>query len=290
VAARRARDDVMHSPVNVVTVLPNVPQVVTVHDLAFLHYPEQYPGMKQRYLKAMTRLSVRRAAKVIAVSEATRQDILANYRCDPDKVVTIPNGVDAEMRVLPESDVRAFRRTQGLPDEFVLFLGTLQPRKNLETLLKAFGKIAGQVDWPLVVAGALGWQYERIFQIVRHLGLSARVRFVGHVPGEHLPLWYNAATVFVYPSLYEGFGLPPLEAMACGTPVVASNVSALPEVVGDTGLMVDPLDVDALAGAILSLAGDADLRQQLGQRGRQRAAGFSWRRTVERTVEVYRQV
>lgn len=258
VAARRARLDLMHFPVNVVSIPPSVPQVLTVHDLAFHHFPEQYPAAKQRYLRAMTRLSVRRATRVIAVSETTRQDILTLYGCSPERVVAIPNGVGAEMQPLPQAQVETFRREHDLPSDFVLFLGTLQPRKNLETLLRAYAKIVDRLEWPLVVAGAAGWQYDRIFQLVRQLGLTNRVRFAGFVRGEELPLWYNAATLFVYPSLYEGFGLPALEAMACGTPVIVSNSSSLPEVVGDAGLLVDPRDVSALAASIVTLVLDAN--------------------------------
>jgi glycosyltransferase involved in cell wall biosynthesis len=289
VAARRARVDLLHSPVNVVAMATRIPQVVTVHDLAFHHFPEQYPGMKQRYLRMMTRLSVRRATRVIAVSEATRRDIIDVYGCDPRRVVTVPNGVDPEMRKLAADEVDAFRRDQNLPEQFFLFLGTLQPRKNVETLVRAFALVSKTVDWPLVVAGSPGWHYERIFQLVRELDLTERVRFVGHVAADQLALWYNAATVFAYPSLYEGFGLPLLEAMACGTAVVTSNASSLPEVVGIDGLIVDPRDVSGLAEAILSLALNDDLRQQLEERGQTRAKSFTWTNTALRTLEVYQQ-
>lgn len=290
VVVRRSGVDLMHFPVNVVSMISTVPQVVTVHDLAFHHFPEQYPPMKQRYLRLMTRLAVRRATRVIAVSEATRQDVIRMHGCNPERVITVPNGVVDEMRPLPDAEVAAFRREFDLPQEFILFLGTLQPRKNLERLLKAYAAIATETDWPLVIAGAVGWHYEEIFQRVEQLGLAQRVRFMGHVAGEDLPRWYNAATLFVYPSLYEGFGLPVLEAMACGTPVMASNTSALPEVVGDCGVLVDPLDEAAMATSMLTLVRDANLRQQLGQRARERAKSFTWRKTTERTLAVYRDV
>ena len=290
VAARRGNVDLMHSPVNVISLAGTAPQVVTVHDLAFQHFPEQYPGMKQRYLRSMTRLSVRRAARVIGVSEATRRDIITTYGVEPDNVVAIPNGVDDSMRPLPEDQVVAFREEQGLPEQFVLFLGTLQPRKNIGSLVRAYASVAMGVDWPLVIAGAKGWLYEEIFEQVRELGLTNQVRFTGHVPGDQLALWYNAATMLVYPSRYEGFGLPLLEAMACGTAVVASNASALPEVVGDAGLLVDPDDVPGLAEAILRLAGDVELRQQLERRGLGRAASFTWQETARQTAGLYRRV
>lgn len=290
VAAHRARIDLLHAPVNVISMGVRLPQVVTVHDLAFHHYPEQYPGMKQRYLRAMTRQSVRRATRVIAVSEATRQDIISVYDIEPARVVTVPNGVDDGMRPLPSEDVQAFREEQGLPEHFFLFLGTLQPRKNIAALVRAYATASMGVDWPLVIAGAKGWQYEQIYAQVQDLGLEDRVHFAGHVPGEQLAHWYSAATILVYPSLYEGFGLPLLEAMACGTPVIGSNVSSLPEVIGDAGVQVDPRNVPALAEAMLRLAADGELRQQLSRRGLERAASFTWREAASKTVDVYRQV
>ena len=286
--ARRYRLDLIHAPVNVAPLVTGAARVVTIHDLAFLHYPEQYPGAKQRYLRLMTRLSVRRAARVIAVSEATRQDVIRLYGARPEKVVTVPNGVSGDYLPLPVEQVEAFRAAQSLPERFILFVGTLQPRKNLETLLRAYAQVADEIGWELVVVGAAGWSYAPIFETARSLGLAERVRFAGYVAGEDLPLWYNAAGMFVYPAFYEGFGLPLLEAMACGTPVIAADTSSLPEVVGDAGLLVDPHDAGALAQAIRRLAGSETLRDDLGKRGQQRASAYSWRRTAEETLVVYR--
>lgn len=285
---RRWGLDVVHAPVNVAPLVTGVPRVVTVHDLAFHLFPEQYPGRKQRYLRAMTRLSVRRAARVIAVSEATRQDIIRLYDADPARVVTVPNGVGDEMRPLDADAVSRFRAERGLDAPVLLFLGTLQPRKNLETLLKAYARTAGETGWQLVVAGAAGWQHEPIFALARELGIAETVRFIGFVPPEELPIWYNAADAFVYPSLYEGFGLPLLEAMACGTPVIASETPALREVVGNAGLVVGPRDVPALAQALLQMARAPELRQELAARGLRRAGEHSWRRTAAETAAVYR--
>jgi glycosyltransferase involved in cell wall biosynthesis len=290
IIARRHRLDLLHAPVNVTPLVSGCPRIVTIHDLAFHHFPEQYPGAKQRYLRLMTRLSVRRAARVIAVSEATRQDVIATYGCDPARVVTVPNGVAGECRPLPDDEVRAFRQRERLPDDFILFLGTLQPRKNVETLLRAYARVREECDWQLVIAGAAGWDYSSIFATARELGLVDVVRFAGFVPPEQVPLWYNAASLLVYPSLYEGFGLPLLEAMACGTPVIAADASALPEVVGDAGLLVGPRDVEGLARAIASLTRSPEARAELRARGLQRAQTFSWRATAERTLAVYRAV
>jgi glycosyltransferase involved in cell wall biosynthesis len=287
--ARRYGLDLVHAPVNVTPIVSGVPRVVTVHDLAFHLYPEQYPGAKQRYLRAMTRLSVRRATRVIAVSEATRDDVIRLYGADPERVVTAPNGVGPEFQPLPDEQIAAFRRERQLPEHFVLFLGTLQPRKNLETLLRAYARVMAETGWSLVVAGAEGWGTTPIFTLARALGIEDNVRFVGYVAPQELPFWYNAAGMLVYPSFYEGFGLPALEAMACGTPVIAADNSALPEVVGDAGLLVGARDVDGFAHAITTLARDADFRHRLGRRGQLRAAGYSWRRTAELTLAVYQQ-
>lgn len=285
--ARRKHLDLIHAPVNVTPLMTGVPRVVTIHDLAFHLFPEQYPGAKQRYLRAMTRISVRRATRVIAVSNATRRDIIQLYGCDPERVMTVPNGVGPEFVPLPPEQIAAFRQKRGLPDPFILFLGTLQPRKNLETLLRAYARIAAETGWGLVVVGATGWSYEPIFATAAALGLADSVIFAGFAEPDELPYWYNAAGMLVYPSVYEGFGLPALEAMACGTPVIAANNSSLPEVVGEAGLLVGARDVEALAHAIGILARDPELRLELSRRGRQRAAGFSWRKTAEATLGVY---
>ncbi|HUG16574.1 MAG TPA: glycosyltransferase family 1 protein [Thermomicrobiales bacterium] len=287
--ARRHRLDLVHAPVNVTPLVTLCPRVVTIHDLAFHHFPEQYPGPQQRYLRAMTRLSVRRATRVIAVSEATRQDVIVTYGCAPERVVTVPNGVSTEFRPLPEDVVAAFRKSEGLAEHFILFLGTLQPRKNLETLLRAYARAHTDAGWSLVVAGAAGWSYDPIFDMARDLGLADKVRFAGYVPPERLPLWYNAAGMLVYPSLYEGFGLQLVEAMACGTPVIASNTSSLPEVVGNAGLLVGARDVDGFARAIVTLARSPEMRADLRARGVRRAASFSWEATADRTLSVYRE-
>lgn len=287
--AWRHRLDVIHAPVNVTPAITGVPRVVTVHDLAFHHFPEQYPGAKQRYLRLMTRFSVRRATRVIAVSEATRRDVIQFYGVDPASVVTVPNGVGPEFQPLPQDDIRRFRDEKRLPDNFVLFLGTLQPRKNLETLLKAYARVHGEIGWDLVVAGAVGWSHEPIFETARALGLADRVRFAGFVAPHELPLWYNAATVLVYPSVHEGFGLPLIEAMACGTPVIAADSSALPEVVGDAGLIVGTKDVGGYAHSLVGMARSTELRQELAERGLKRAAAYSWSRTATETMTVYEQ-
>ena len=284
----RDRAAALFCPLNVIPLLLRRPAVVTVHDLAFLRFPDRFEAKKQRYLAALTRASVRRAAHVLTVSEFTRREVIALLDVPPEKVTATPNGRDERLGPLAHEVVEQFRRRQGLPPRFLLFLGTLEPRKNLMTLLRAFAQERDAIGVPLVVAGGKGWMYEPIFQQVADLGLREQVHFAGFVPGDELGLWYNAATALVYPSLYEGFGLPPLEAMQCGTPVVASNAASLPEVVGDAALTVDPSSVDHLAAALVRVMADRELRAELRRRGIEQAQQFSWERTAAGTLAALR--
>jgi glycosyltransferase involved in cell wall biosynthesis len=201
--------------------------------------------------------------------------------------------VDSSFRPLPAADVDAFRREKGLPQRFILFIGTIEPRKNVGRLAEAFADLVMSApretaDLHLVIAGGIGWMFDAILARIQDLPMRDRIHLPGYVPEEEKPLWYNAATCFCYPSLYEGFGLPPLEAMACGVPVIASDVSSLPEVVGDAGIMVPPTDTDALTDALHRVLFDAALRAELAQRGLARASRFSWAEAARQTVATYR--
>ena len=266
--------------------------VVTVYDLSFLRFPEVYNRANRMYLSTFTPPSLRRADRVITISEDARRDVIELCGVAPERVTPILLAADERFRPAPPEAVEAFRRRQGLAERFVLYQGTLQPRKNVETLVRAYALLRsqGSDDHQLVLAGPRGWQYEPIFDLIRRLGLVDAVRFPGFVPDDDLPLWYSSAAVFAFPSRYEGFGLPLLEAMACGAPVVSSNASSLPEVVGDAGLMVDPSDVEGLCSALRRLLDDEPLRQAISVAGRARAQIFSWRRTAAETVQVYREV
>lgn len=290
VVTRRERLDLWHGPVNVLPLALPCPGVVTVHDVAFLAYPSAYHPAKRRYLSLMTGLSTRRAARVIAVSASTRAELVRWLGVPASKIVVIHNAADRRYTPLPPDEVARFRAARDLPKRMLLAVGTLEPRKNLRGLLEAFALLAPDTDATLVIVGAKGWLYDEIFATLEQLGLRDRVRFAGYVPGEELPLWYNAAEVFVYPSLYEGFGLPPLEALACGAPVVTSAASSLPEVVGDAAVLADPRDPAALAAALRRVLDDAELRAALRERGPRRAAEFSWRRTAAATRAVYDDV
>lgn len=288
-ALRAVGADLAHGPVFVGPLMAPCPVVVTVHDLSFIRYPRLFRPANRLYLRLFTRLSVRRARRIIAVSVHTAEETVRLLGVAREKVRVVYHGVDPIFRPLPPEDVAAFRASRGLPDRFVLFVGTLEPRKNLVRLIEAFARSRADAGTVLVLAGARGWYDEEIFATVERLGLSARVRFPGYVPNDELPFWYNAAYLFAYPSLYEGFGLPVLEAQACGTPVLTSSASALPEAAGDGALMVDPHNVEAIADGLHRLLTDETLRGVLRQRGLEHAARFSWPRTAADTVTVYQE-
>jgi len=273
---------------------------VTVHDLSFLRYPNAFRPLNRLYLNLITKASTRRAACVIAVSESTRQDVITLCGVPGEKVVVIPNGVTEDFSPANPVEVAEFRRRKGLPERFILFLGTLEPRKNLVRLIDAYA-LWRQTAYPtgrgssssvpaLVIAGGKGWFYDQIFARVTKLGLTNDVLFPGFVPGEELPWFYRAAELFVYPSLFEGFGLPVLEALASGTPTITSAASSLPEVAGDAALLVNPEDTQSLADAMGQVLSNPALAAQLRADGPRQAKQFSWTRTAIATTAVYRKV
>lgn len=290
-ALHRSGVDLLHSLAFVSPLVTPCPAVVTVHDLSFMHFPKRFQPAKRLYLRAMTRVSCRRARRVIAVSQATADDVTRLIGVPPGRIDVIPHGVDhARFRPLPPDQVAGWRQASGLPSHFILFVGTLEPRKNLTRLIEAFAQVRTKdPQLKLVVAGGKGWYYGEIFDRVQTLSLAEAVIFPGFVPPEELPLWYNSAAAFIYPSTYEGFGLPLLEAMACGTPVVAANTSCLPEVVADAGLLVSPDDPDDMALALIHLLSDAGRRAELSERGKARAQKYTWQATATATVSTYQR-
>ena len=285
---RRIGADLVHGPVFVGPLLAHCPVIVTIHDLSFIRYPDLSRPANRMYRTVLTRLSAQRARRLIAVSAHAAAESTRLLRVPRERVDVIYHGVDPVFRPLPVDEVAAFRRDRGLPERFVLFVGTLEPRKNLVRLVEAFARIRdGRVR--LVLAGGKGWLYDDLFAKVEALGLDEEVVFPGYVMNDELSLWYNAATVFSYPSVYEGFGLPVLEAQACGTPVLTSNTSSLPEAAGDGALMVDPYDVEELAAGLDRLLTDEPLRHELRERGLAHARQFSWSHTARETARVYRR-
>ncbi len=279
----------LHSTMNVAPWWVPCPFVVTVHDLAYLRYPRVHPRGRRAYLTLMTRWTARRVRAVIAVSAYTAQEVERLLGLPSERIVVIYEGVDADYQPRPRIEVESFRREHGLPEHYILYVGNLEPRKNLPRLIEAYARVRAP-GVSLVLLGPRGWEYDEIFRRVEALNLSGRVIFPGFVPREELPLWYNGAMIMVYPSLYEGFGLPPLEAMACGTPVLVSSSSSLPEVVGTAGLQVAPDDTDALAAEMQHLLDDPALRSELSQRGMERARLFSWARMAQETADLYRRL
>ncbi len=280
--------DLLHSLAFVTPLLSPCPSVITIYDLGFLIFPQGFRHSKRLYLTLLTRPSARKARRIITISESTKRDTVRLLGVSSKKVDVVYCGVDKAFHPLPEGEVASFRQKHGLPERIILFVGTIEPRKNVVRLIEAYSRLRdGQVK--LVIGGARGWLYEEVFARVEELDLAGDVLFPGYIPPDELPLWYNAAELFVYPSLYEGFGLPPLEAMACGTPVLTSNVSSLPEVVGEAGLTVDPVDSEGLAEAMNQVLSDGALRQSMREQGLARAGRFSWARAARETVEVYRR-
>ncbi|MGH2459239.1 MAG: glycosyltransferase family 4 protein [Chloroflexota bacterium] len=289
-ALRRLNVDLVHAPAYVAPLAFPGASVVTFHDLSFYLMPDAFNRSNRVYLQNFSRWTARRARRSIAVSESTRQDMVRLLGVSPSTIDVVYNGIDECFR--PEPDPRRierFRQAKGLPERFILFLGTIEPRKNVPALVRAYARARQRgVSAPLVIAGGQGWGGESIAQIVEELGLAGTVRLTGFIPSDERPLWYNAATLFAYPSRYEGFGLPVAEAMACGTAVVASNRSSLPEVVGDAGALVDPDDVAALADALVTVAGDSALRRELAARGLERSQRFTWDAAARATLRSYR--
>ena len=290
---RKSGLDVLHSPVHVLPAVCPCRSVVTILDLTFIRFPQTFPLFQRRYLDFFTRRAVKKADAIIAISESTKRDIVELLGAPEGKIYTTLLGVDPPYRPVSGERKERVAREHGLGHSTILYLGTLEPRKNIPALLAAFSQArkSSQVkDCTLVLAGGKGWFFNQTFKLVEDLGLKESVRFTGYVPAEDLPALYSAATVFVYPSLHEGFGLPPLEAMACGTPVITSNASSLPEVVGDAGIMVDPHNVEELAEAILRVLRDPDLRQEMSAKGLEQAKKFSWKETARQTLKVYERV
>lgn len=254
-------------------------QVVTIHDCAFHDVPNAVSrGFRLWYSWLLRRLG-RRVRRILTVSEFSRQRLINYLQVDPNQVVAIPNGVDERFNPAAIENVPVMRTRLGLPERYVLFVGSLDPRKNLLGLLKAWDQISAKLDCPLVICGATS----HVFRSAGIDKLPERVVLSGYVPDEELPALYAGAELFVYPSLYEGFGLPVIEAMACGTPVVCSSTTSLGEVAGNAACLVDPADCDSIADGIMHATEDAELRRDLRARGFERAAEFSWDRTARET-------
>lgn len=288
--------DLLHSPHYVLPLLCRKPAVVTIHDCIHLLFPQYLPNrFALSYAKYMIKHAVHKSAAILTVSEASRRDILRFYpEADPDRIQVVPNAIDDAILEEPgeEERERVTERYQ-IRGRYVLYAGNIKPHKNLDRLIAAFGilkQTAGHEDVKLMIIGDEVNKWGSLRRSVEAAGVRQDVRFFGFVPDHTLSALYRMASVFAFPSLYEGFGLPPLEAMACGTPVVTSKISSLPEVVGDAAILVDPYDVEDIAAALVRVLDDEPLRKDLIARGHERVAHFSWERSVKAIHESYMKV
>jgi glycosyltransferase involved in cell wall biosynthesis len=291
--------DLLFVPAHVLPVVHPRRSVVTVHDLGYHYYPEAHTFFQNAYLRWSTWHNARAATRILADSEATRQDLMCYYRIPQEKTVVVYPGRDETLAPVSDPALLAAVRTRySVADPYLLYVGTLHPRKNLVRLVQAFSRLrtrdstvhAPTSKLQLVIAGKKGWLYNEILIQLRRLNLVDRVVLTGYVPDVDLPALLSGALAFVFPSLHEGFGLPVLEAMACGTPVVCSNTSSLPEVAGDAALLVDPLDTEALSEALSLIVADEGLRCDLVERGFRQAQRFSWRRCAQEVMQVLEDV
>ena len=287
---RQARAKLYHSPYYLMPYLPNVPSVITCYDLIPLIYPEYYTVSQRLIYRLAHYLALRAARVILAISEATKADLVRIFHLDPQRVLVTPLAADTSFAPCSRMQVDALRLKYTLPERYVLYLGSNKPHKNLIRLVQAW-QMANVKHYmsntQLVIAGQWDELYPEAKRLAAELGLKDQVIFVGAVEEIDLPALYSGATLFVFPSLYEGFGLPVLEAMACGTPVISSNTSSLPEVAGKAALLIDPHQSEALAEAITRVLQDQALRQSMQEQGLEQASHFSWKHTARETMAAY---
>lgn len=293
IKAKRNNINLMHCPAHVIPLLSSSTKtILTIHDLAFKLFPETFKWQNRVYLNFIVPLSIKNADKIIAVSKNTKEDLIREYNVNKDKIKVIYNGLDDKYKIIDDKvKLDSVKTKYNLPNDYILYLGNLEPRKNIVNLIKAYSLYKSKSNnIKLVIAGGKGWLYEDIFSLVKEKKLEKDVIFTGYVDEEDIVALYNAANLFVYPSLYEGFGLPPLESMACGTPVITSNVSSLPEVVGNAAITVDPYNIKELSEKINKILSNKDLQNKMIQRGIERAKQFTWDKTARETIKVYEDV
>jgi glycosyltransferase involved in cell wall biosynthesis len=284
--------DIFHNPSQVITAFKfSQKYIITIYDITPNLYPETHTDIITFVHRYLLPKALKTSDKVITISHHTKNDIIKHFKIPENKIKVIHLAANENYKPLNEKEIINIKQKYNLNYSFILYVGTLEPRKNIPTLLKALYKLKKQgIKHKLAITGKKGWKYKSIFETIEKLNLQKDVIFTGYVPDEDLPALYNAADLFVYPSLYEGFGLPPLEAMQCGTPVITSNTSSLPEVVGDAGIMVNPYDVDELANNMYGVLTNDGLREELSKKGLERAKLFSWKKCAEEHLKVYEEV
>jgi glycosyltransferase involved in cell wall biosynthesis len=280
--------EVFHSPNYQLIPTRSAATVITVYDVSFLKFPEVTMLTARLHYARKIFEYVRGADLIIAISENTKNDLLELTEITEDKIYIVPGACDERFRPVSDSERLAMvKQKYGVEGDFILFVGTIEPRKNLVRLLRSYHRIRDEIDAQLLLVGTKGWRDREIYETYEELQLSAKVKFLGYVPEEELPHLYSGALFFVYPSIYEGFGLPPLEAISCGCPVISSDVSSLPEVLGEAALYVNPEDESQMAEAMLRLYNDPHERERLSELGLAQSKMFSWEERARMTLRVY---
>lgn len=286
------RDDLVFHGTNFIS-LPTcyAKQVITIHDLAFMKFPNVVEQNIYDYMMRWVPYSIKHADHLIAVSENTKRDILEYFDYPEDKIHVVYSAADERYKKQLDDTIEQVKLKYSLPNKYFLYLGTLEPKKNLPIIIEALAKLKNEYgsQQKLVVVGAKGWKFNPIFERVTELGLEEDVIFTGYIADEDLPAIYSGATAFTFPSFYEGFGIPLLEAMQCEIPVIASNASCIPEVVGDGGILLDPNDVDGWTKAMHKISTNALLHEEYIRKGLNQASKFSWEKTAQQTIEVYKK-
>lgn len=285
--------DMVHNTKSATSFLKPCKTVVTIHDIIPLTNPETETFAAKTYWKIQIPIAARRADRIITISEYAKKEIAKYFGIREELITVIPNCFEERFQSIAErSEVDKIMEKYSLPKDYILYVGTIQPRKNLDMLIKTFSNLkkSGRIKQKLVIAGRKGWLYTSLFELIKELDLEHEVIFTGFVPDEELPYIYNGATLFVYLSLFEGFGIPPLEAMACGVPVICSNTTALPEVVGDAGILVNPMDQKAVEDAMLYVLENPPMQKEMKEKGVIQAKRFSCERIAKETMMVYYEV
>ena len=291
--AIKAKVDILHQPCFSAPIFYKGKVILTIHDLVSHYFPQNMPTGSRLYFSKWMPLTYGKASKIIAISENTKKDIVSLLRIPEDKIVVIHSAVGEEFKPIKDQDtINVVKAKYKTGEKFILDVGTLEPRKNLPFLVKAYHEAlkSGKINHNLVLTGKKGWYYESLFDLIKELKLEDKVILPGYVSDEDLPVLYNAADLFCFPSLYEGFGFPPLEALSCGTPVIAADNSSIPEVVGTAGILLPILDEKVWAENITKVLTDKELHRKLSESGLEQAKKFSWAKTARETAKVYQEV
>ncbi|WP_025742485.1 glycosyltransferase family 4 protein [Aquimarina pacifica] len=286
---KRKECDLYHTPNYVLPRFWKLPSIVTIHDLITLDYPDLCKNQSVVYFNLLMRSTLKKAKKIITVSNTVKLDIIRHFGVNEEKIKVIHLGIDPIFKKTENSDIASKYK---LPEKYILFVGTIEGKKNLTRLLQAYKKLLQQdkITHKLVIVGKLGWKYKSMYQVIKEFDLEQQILFTGYVPKEDLPVLYSFADVFVFPSIYEGFGIPPLEAMACEVPVLVSREGASPEICGSACIKVDPYNIDDIANGIEILIHDEELRKKNIALSKEWVKQYSWEKTAKETIKVYEEV